>query len=520
MSLIGSNNEEKIWNYLYDRIGNAYGTSGLIGNLFAESGLKPNNLQNTGNKSLGMTDEEYTAAVDNGTYTKEQFVNDGIGYSLAQWTWWSRKKAYYEYVKSKNKSIGDLETSLDFLYKELSESYKSVLSILNNATSILQASNAVLTGFEKPRDQGVAVQQKRAGYGQTYYDKFASKADKVINKTGVNELRAKVVSVAEQYIGCKESDGSHRKIIDVYNSYLPLARNYKVTYTDAWCATFVSAISILCGLTDIMPTECGCGAMIQLYQKLGRWVEKDDYIPNLGDLIMYDWNDSGSGDCVGYPEHVGIIVSVNNNVIKVIEGNYNNVVNYRTLSVNDKFIRGYCIPNYESKSNKVVSTQQTTTTLNKTVKWTGFVTAKELNVRTWAGIENKLVSFSPLKQNKEVGVCDSLKDSDGAIWYYIKYNNKYGFVSSKYIQKKVEATSNNGVDYAKSYLKAIVGTYKTTADLNLRTGAGTDKKVQCIIPKNEEVTCYGYYTVTGGVKWYLVVYKTYTGFVSSRYLNK
>ena len=92
---------------------------------------------------------------------------------------------------------------------------------------------------------------------------------------------------------------------------------------DAWCATFVSFISIQCGLTDIMPTECGCGAMIELYRKLGRWEENDAYVPKVGDIIMYYWNDNGAGDCTGYPDHVGIVVSVSGNTITVIEANRN-----------------------------------------------------------------------------------------------------------------------------------------------------------------------------------------------------
>ena len=182
MSLIGSNNEEKIWNYLYAKIGNAHGVASLMGNLFCESGLKPNNLENTGNARLGMTDEEYTAAVDSGVYTKDQFVYDGFGFSLPQWTWHGRKKAFYEYAKSKNKSIGDLEVALEFLYKELSESYPSVLNTLKNATSVLEASNAVLLNYERPADQSVAVQNKRASYGQKYYDKYAKSEVKAVNE--------------------------------------------------------------------------------------------------------------------------------------------------------------------------------------------------------------------------------------------------------------------------------------------------------------------------------------------------
>lgn len=173
--LIGKNNEEKIWNFLYEKIGNTYGTAGLIGNLQSESGLNPCNMENSYERKLGFTDETYVQAVDNGTYTKEQFIYDQVGFSICQWTYWSRKKAFYEYVKSKGVSIGDLEASLEFLYQELSTSYKGVLSTLKNATSILEASNAVLLDFERPADQSVSVQNYRASLGQKFYDQYAGK---------------------------------------------------------------------------------------------------------------------------------------------------------------------------------------------------------------------------------------------------------------------------------------------------------------------------------------------------------
>lgn len=163
------------------------------------------------------------------------------------------------------------------------------------------------------------------------------------------EIRTKVVEVAKKYLGCKESDGSHKKIIDIYNSHKPLARNYKMSYKGSWCATYVSAISIECGFTDIMPTECSCGKMIELYKKLGRWEENDAYVPKIGDILMYDWDDNGKGDDTGWPEHVGIVASVSGNNIKVIEGNKNDSVAYRDMTVNGKNIRGYCLPDYASK---------------------------------------------------------------------------------------------------------------------------------------------------------------------------
>lgn len=174
MSLKGSTNAEKIWNFLIGKGLNACGTAGLMGNLYAESGLVPTNLQNTYEKSLGMTDAQYTAAVDAGTYTN--FVRDSAGYGLAQWTYWSRKEALLKYVQAAKASVGDLETQLNFLWKELSEGYASVLTTLKNATSVRQASDAVLTKFERPADQSENAKAKRADYGQKYFDEFAKAA--------------------------------------------------------------------------------------------------------------------------------------------------------------------------------------------------------------------------------------------------------------------------------------------------------------------------------------------------------
>ncbi len=166
-----TDNEKAIWDYLYGKIGNAYGVAGLMGNLYAESALRPNNLQNTFEKKLGMTDAQYTAAVDDGSYTN--FIKDSAGYGLAQWTYWSRKQDLLNYAKTTAKSIGDLSMQLGFIWKELSEGYKALLKMLQTATSVAEASTAVLTQYERPADQGAAVQAKRAGYGQTYYDKYA-----------------------------------------------------------------------------------------------------------------------------------------------------------------------------------------------------------------------------------------------------------------------------------------------------------------------------------------------------------
>lgn len=164
------NPEKRIWDVLLAAIGNEYGVAGLMGNLYAESGLNPKNLQNSYNKKLNISDEDYTMVVDSGAYPG--FITDKAGYGLAQWTYYTRKQNLLYFAKQKNKSIGDLDMQLEFLITEL-KGYKAVWSILTSAKNVSDAAVAVLTGFEKPADQSITVKNKRTQYGQTYYSKYA-----------------------------------------------------------------------------------------------------------------------------------------------------------------------------------------------------------------------------------------------------------------------------------------------------------------------------------------------------------
>lgn len=165
------------------------------------------------------------------------------------------------------------------------------------------------------------------------------------------EWRQKVVSTAEAWLGTREYSDRHYEMLGIYNSQRPLPRGTRMIASWPWCAAFVSTVSLQCGLRDIMPTECGCPGMVRLYQELGRWVEDDAYIPSPGDVIFYDWQDSGVGDNVGHPDHVGIVLDCDGQNMTIIEGNNANAVNKRVLAVNDRFIRGYGVPDYASKAD-------------------------------------------------------------------------------------------------------------------------------------------------------------------------
>ena len=153
------------------------------------------------------------------------------------------------------------------------------------------------------------------------------------------ELRQKVADMARSYLGCKESDGSHKAIIDLYNMIRPLPRGYHLSYTDPWCAAFVSVVFFNCGLLSIAPAECSCGYMIE---------ERDDYDAQIGDVVFYDWEDDGRGDDVGSSDHVGVITGKRSGSFIVTEGNKSDAVGNRTLAVNGRYIRGFGLPDYAS----------------------------------------------------------------------------------------------------------------------------------------------------------------------------
>lgn len=167
------NTEEKIWSFLKVQGLTDAGAAGLMGNIYTESGLRPNNLQNSCEKKLGYTDAAYTAAVDNGKY--KNFDTDRAGYGLCQWTHPARKKNLRFFAKSAGKSIGDLNIQLEFLMKELAESFSAVLAVLKKTDSVQAASDMVLLQFERPADQSEAAKARRASFGQKYFDKYAKK---------------------------------------------------------------------------------------------------------------------------------------------------------------------------------------------------------------------------------------------------------------------------------------------------------------------------------------------------------
>lgn len=167
--------ERQIWDYFRAAGLSEAGVAGLMGNLYHESGLRFNNLQNSYEVLFGMNDDQYTIACDGGVH---DFVHDSAGYGIAQWTYWSRKQNLLNYARSLNVSLADPKMQLDFLMQELLTGYKSVYNDLTETNNVREASNAVMLQFERPADQSAAALEKRYQTSQGFYDRLSSGGEK------------------------------------------------------------------------------------------------------------------------------------------------------------------------------------------------------------------------------------------------------------------------------------------------------------------------------------------------------
>ena len=337
-------------------------------------------------------------------------------------------------------------------------------------------------------------------YKLTQYDK---------EETKMGFYRNDVVNLVNSWEGRNEADGTHKYIIDIYNSHLPHPRNTKMQYNWAWCACTWSALAVKLGYTDIMPIEISCYYIIEEAKKMGCWQENDAHIPGIGDGVLYDWDDNGVGDNTGNPDHIGTVIYVNkeSGYMVVMEGNYSNAVKKRTIMINGRFIRGFICPKYTGNGAELPPTQSG----GKDIK----TVAREVIAGQWGNGDARKKNIEAAGYNyKEV------QDMVNQIL------NGSAVQPSTPTQPQEQPTSKKVVAgaYADKFNKSLAGTYKTTANLYMRHGAGTNKKSMVVIPNGTKVKCYGYYSVSNGVKWLYIQVTIdgvqYTGFSSSVYLKR
>lgn len=454
-------NEKHIWEFLIEKIGNAFGVAGLMGNLYAESALSPINLQNSYEKKLGMTDSSYTTAVDNGSYTN--FVKDSAGYGLAQWTYWSRKEALLNFAKDYGASIGDLDMQLEFLWKELS-SYSTVLKTLKSASSIREASNIVLTKHEKPANQSDSVKMERACYGQTYYDKYASASEQ---KPSTNEGETmshdlnKVIQVALNEVGYLEKKSGSNLDDKTANAgdknYTKYARDLDAIgfyngkkQSVAWCDVFVDWCFVQAyGLNAALALTCqplgknNCGAGCKYSRQYYKNKKQLFDTPMAGDQVFFYPSDGIGGSAI---QHTGLVYAVDDTYIYTVEGNTsgaNGVVANGGGVCKKKYKRtyarlaGFGRPDWHmgdsSGAVQVPSTSQSTVsyTASSNVK-TVVITANSLNARV--GDSQKYDSVGYVQKGEKY---EWVATSPATGWHAIRMNKRICWVSPTY--SRVEA---------------------------------------------------------------------------------
>ena len=175
-----------------------------------------------------------------------------------------------------------------------------------------------------------------------------------------------VLNVARGWLGYSEANGKFKEILDVYNKHKPLARGYAVKTTDQWCDTFVSACAIKAGAVDLIGTECGCEKHIEIFKKKGIWIEDGSGKPQVGDIILFNWDDSTQSND-GFADHIGYVEQVYGNTIVCIEGNMNEAVARRTINVGWGYIRGFARPKYAAATTTTTAKKKSIDTIAREV---------------------------------------------------------------------------------------------------------------------------------------------------------
>jgi len=373
-------------------------------------------------------------------------------------------------------------------------------------------------------------------------DFFSVSSDTKQEEITMGVTAKQILDTARGWLGYSEASGKWWEIVDgVYNNYIRshrgAGRGYVLNKSDAWCDCFVSSLFIKNNAVSLIgDVECGCPNHIQILRGHGLWLGL--VRPQAGDLIFFDWQ---QGRSEWGSDHIGIVESVNGNTITTIEGNKNNSVSRRTIAWNDANICGYARPKYGKAETAVPVVEYDFTTksgkaINKTKLYTGKVVSDTLNVRKAPDVSAGTCSFSPLKKNTLIDVCDEMKNG----WLYVK-NDKdlYGFVSGQYIVKEGEKqpiTANIATDFTAKDKSLFTLTGKGTPNmtekavakitasmLNVRTWAGTEfpniKSYPILGYGNLVSVCDSIADSDGDTWLYVKIADKYYGFISADYVE-
>ena len=285
-------NERYIWNALLSLTDNPLAAAGIMGNLYYESNLNPEAIQNP--DSLPIAREDYTKQSQEGSY--EEFATDGHGYGLAQWTYPERKLRLLELADAQGSSIGNPDVQIQLLGEEL-EKY-NMLYRISHTDSIRFASDYFLINYENPSLQDEAVKEKRAKKGQYYYDKFTKS---VPVDDGLSQAQRDVAQIAansDSYSIPAENGYCMAWVTEVYQEAgLPVVSSPSALSS-------AGAFSVSTDLTEIPAGAAVYGCSNQKYGHIGIYVGNGIVWHNIGgasSCSLEDWITTYDGFCWGWP---------------------------------------------------------------------------------------------------------------------------------------------------------------------------------------------------------------------------
>ncbi len=324
------------------------GAAGCTANILAESGGKPNNVEDRS----PMSDEEYTAAVDSGSY--DGFCEDRLGYGLFQYTLPSRKEKYLAYFQGHGVSIGDAATQFYFAAKEMREDYAFVWNVLTHTGDPYEAAYVMCMKFERPANTE-ASSERRGNQAKEIYERCASAG---VEKVYYNPQ--KMIDWGYSQIGYHEKE-TNDQLEDFTANAGDQNWNKYAAYLDSlpgfyngkknigpygmWCDIWYDAGMVICyGREAAQYLICqpnnsagaGCKCSAQYYDAAGRFYRSG---PEPGDQIFFgtDWD---------HVDHTGLVVAVKNGRVYTIEGNTSNMVAERNYPLDGGGIFGYGRPRW------------------------------------------------------------------------------------------------------------------------------------------------------------------------------
>lgn len=543
INLPGNSVEEKIWNFLLQEFNNnQYAAAGIMGNLYAESGLLANNLQNSYEKSLGFTDATYTLAVNNGTY--KNFVKDSAGYGLAQWTYWSRKEKLLNFAKEKNTSIGDLGMQLQFLVKELKESFSSLYNSLKTVSSLFDAASSFMLKFEAPADQSTDSQKRRASYAKVYYDRYykgdsnagtstltvpsyANSSKVMLGYASQDEFGNDRGGEAGDQTGkeVKVSEWYNHPWTKVYRCIDPVAAEKIAVAMEQACANdnigYDQGNRLSCWTQAQMNNwdlskittkcECDCTSLMAVclwvagFEVNKSMTDPDVVLPTNKFELLTDRKYLQNGD---YLKRGDLMDSRNHVAICLTNGSKAGGSSTPVTPT----------PSQPKEELKVIGTAVARDYMNiRSVPNTNGTIYGTISPKTTVEVVEILASgwYKIIWKKAAEGYAYTSNEDDE---YYTYTANEDKVAPPTPIQEEVKATK-----YASKFSAAKAGTYVATDDLNLRNGPSTNDKILVTMPAGQVVKNYGYYSIGQGIWLYIqFTYNgiIYTGFASDSYLKK